>query len=182
MLEILKEVENNLEELLLSNNLHSMCIDYHKPFVKRIWFQYGKYRVYLHKIEYSSDLSEDMLFHPHPWKSAMKILKGSYEMGIGHSETMKIPEVDCKLILCEGNYYEMTNTHGWHYVKPLNKDVITLMVTGDKLNRKMPLEVTNDFRKLNQEETSSIIYDIINALNKTIMYKNTENIIDKIDK
>lgn len=68
MLEKLEEIKRILPELLLEklldNQLHTMYIDYHKPFVSRIWFQHDDIRVFLHKIEVcksSSDQCPDFL-------------------------------------------------------------------------------------------------------------------------
>lgn len=62
MLKILKEVEDNLftllEEKSSKDEVHTMFIDYHKPYVSRIWFQHGEYRVYLHMIHPCDDPSE----------------------------------------------------------------------------------------------------------------------------
>lgn len=158
MIKVLQEIESKLSSLLVENELHSMYIDYHKPFVSRIWFQYGDYRVYLHKIESCGD-NKEALFHPHPWKSAIRLIRGKYEMGIGHSETNDIPNTDCKLILSEGTVYEMTEENGWHYVNPLSVSY-SIMVTGERSNRKMPVEPKKDFRKLNSIE----VYDILNVV------------------
>lgn len=53
MLKILQEIESNLTSLiqdaLINNTLKTKYIDYHDPYVSRIYFPYGKYRVFLHK-------------------------------------------------------------------------------------------------------------------------------------
>src|SRR3989304_3422950 len=141
MLEILFDIESKLINLLAHDSLYkeTMYIDYHKPFVKRIWFPFGEYRVYLHKIEPCNE-SKEALYHPHPWKSAIRIIKGKYEMGIGHSATEEIPTTDCKLILPLGSAYEMIEEHAWHYVRPINDPVYSLMVAGELNQRKMPLK------------------------------------------
>lgn len=138
MLEILNEVEENLPNLLRSNiEMKSLFIDYHPPIVERIWFNYGEYRVYLHKILLCKQ--EEALFHPHPWPSAVKILEGCYEMGIGHSENNLEPDIDCKLVLGPGSEYEMSDINGWHYVRPLIP-VYSIIVTGKPWGRFIPIE------------------------------------------
>lgn len=155
MLEVLYEVEKNIRDLLVDNELHTMYIDYHKPYVSRIWFQHGEYRVYLHKIE-SCDTVE-VLYHPHPWESAIRIVEGRYEMGIGHSKDDFAPRTDCKLILPAGTCYEMVEPDAWHYVKPLDGPSYSIMVTGKLTGRKMPIEPEKEFRKLTEDEIVDIL-------------------------
>jgi hypothetical protein len=165
MLNKLYEIESQIIELLhhniLDGNIKTMLIDYHDPLVKRIWFQHEEYRVYLHKIfPTTNGIGMDALFHPHPWQSAIRILKGQYEMGIGHSVTDEIPSIDCKLILGKDSAYEMTEENGWHYVAPIGGPVFSLMVTGQLNKRKMPVEPKKEFQELKDWEKD----DIINAV------------------
>jgi hypothetical protein len=60
-------------------------------------------------------------------------------MGVGHSTTNEIPKTDCKIILRAGSSYEMTEKDGWHYVSPKKGNVISLMVTPNKLNGRKSL-------------------------------------------
>lgn len=159
MLHILEEVESKLFDLIKENENHSMYIDYHEPYVKRIWFQYGKHRVFLHEAARSIS-SAHSLFHPHPRESAMRIISGCYEMGIGHSATNETPEIDCKLRLVRGCAYEMINPNGWHYINPITPVTYSIMVTGDAFNRKMPLEPNKTFRELTQEEKEKIMTEV----------------------
>lgn len=156
MINTLLHVEKLLPELLQISKLNSMYIDYHKPFVRRIWFQYGVYRVYLHCIEPCNESSE-ALYHPHPWKSAIRIIDGKYEMGIGHSATNEAPKTDCKLELPIHTMYEMTEPDSWHYVNPIGLPVYSLMVTGERNGRTMPLEPKKEFRKLTEKECINIL-------------------------
>ncbi len=161
MIEKLLEIEDKLDSLLQKlttqeSQLHSMYIDYHKPYVRRIWFQHEEYRVYVHEIEACAESSE-ALYHPHPWKSAIRIIDGKYEMGVGHSETNKIPSTDCKLILVPGTLYEMTDPDSWHYVNPIRMPVYSLMVTGGRSGRQMPVEPKKTFNKLSHLECQNII-------------------------
>ncbi len=162
MLELLYKVENSLRELLYKNvdSVQTMYIDYHKPYVSRIWFIDKELdcRIFLHKIEKCEESSE-ALYHPHKWDSAIRIIAGEYEMGIGHSETNEIPKTDCKLILGAGSCYEMTEKHGWHYVSPKIFHTYTLMVIPNRLNgREMPIEPQKEFRKLTKAEIEDILY------------------------
>lgn len=158
MRKILTEVESQMIAILLNPdaNVLSMHIDYHDPFVNRIRFSYGENRVYLHKLLELHDLGE-ALYHPHPWPSVIRILRGTYEMGIGHSATDDMPATDCTLEIGAGTVYEMLEEDAWHYVKPLGGSVFSLMVTGPRNNRKMPIEPQKDFRPLTKDEFMEIL-------------------------
>ena len=60
----------------------------------------------------------------------MKMLKGSYEMGIGFGSSDIKPPIFMTLIKKPGDSYEMTHPDGWHYVCPISEPVFTLMITG----------------------------------------------------
>ena len=157
LIKIKKILPQLIVEKALNNEINTLYIDYHKPFVSRIWFKYEDFRVFLHKIEPCSD-SIEALYHPHKWDSAMEILQGSYEMGIGHSDTNEIPKTDCKLILNKGAKYEMTEPNGWHYVNPLyKKPVFTIMISGKLNGREMPIEPNKEFRSLKSDEVLEIL-------------------------
>lgn len=127
MLDILEQVLADAPNLLQPEGWHSLDIDYHPPRVERCWKQWGEYRVSLHRIYPCK--AEDALFHPHPWPSAMVILKGQYEMGVGQGNSLDEVVVAAKLILGAGSRYEMDHPQGWHYVRPLTL-TYTVMVTG----------------------------------------------------
>lgn len=163
MLELLYKVEDSLIELLYKNvdSIKTMYIDYHKPYVSRIWFidKENDCRVFIHKIEPCNESSE-ALYHPHKWDSAVRIISGEYEMGVGHSETDEIPKTDCVLVLGAGACYCMPEKDGWHYVSP-KVPTITIMVIPNKLNgRKMPVEPDKKFRKLTRKEVCDIFYNL----------------------
>ncbi len=173
MIDKLKEILEELPQLLMDNEVHTMYIDYHKPFVSRIWFQHGDMRVFIHKIEPCDD-SAEALFHPHKWDSAMYICSGKYEMGVGRSKTKKTPSViDCKLILPKGTFYEMTDKDSWHYVNPIDDACYTIMVTGRLNGRIMPIEPNKEFRTLSQEEVLNILSQIpqLETVDKVILTK-----------
>lgn len=163
MINRLIEIKEILPDLLLdkasSGEINTMYIDYHKPYVSRIWFKHDDLRVFLHKIEPCKDNIE-ALYHPHKWGSAMEILQGKYEMGVGHSTTNETPKTDCRLILPTGCMYEMTEPDGWHYVNPIDEPCYTLMVTSRLNGRQMPIEPDKSFRPLNEWEISEILYNI----------------------
>ena len=138
MFNILEEVEKKLPILLQQEEMwKSVFVDYHLPFVKRLWttfsFEEQDYRIYLHQI-LPCEL-EECLFHPHPWPSIMKILSGKYKMTVGYGQGMNPPETAMTLILPAGTTYEMTNPDGWHAVCPIEDSSFSLMITGKPWER-----------------------------------------------
>lgn len=130
-------VEHALPHLLANESLwHSLFVDYAKPHVERVFMNWNGLRINLHRI--SACETHEALFHPHPWPSAMRILEGSYEMGVGYSTTDEVPPAAATLILPAGAAYEMVDRNGWHYVRPLTDYSLTLMVSGEPWDRTSP--------------------------------------------
>ncbi len=137
MLGVLELVEIALPSLLKEESKwQSLFVDYHKPFVERLWCEWRGYRVYLHKI-HACD-SGEALFHPHPWPSAMRVLSGTYEMAIGYGAGSIEPPHAAQLLLGPGSMYEMMEPNGWHYVRPIGEATMSLMVTGTPWTRSSP--------------------------------------------
>lgn len=131
MLDVLRQVERELPTMLKKEqegDWNSVYVDYHEPFVERLWRPWKEYRIYLHRI-FPCETSK-ALFHRHPWPSAMRVLEGKYEMGVGYTKGSEPPRVAAKLILPRFSEYEMTEPHAWHYVRPLAEASVSLMVTG----------------------------------------------------
>lgn len=136
MIETLKRIELDLPNLLNDPSLwNTLDVDYFPPRVERLWLQYDKsHRLFIHVIH---PTNEPCLFHKHRWPAAFKMIEGQYEMGISYSESeissdeaYELPIIS-KFIMSKGSYYEMTNTNTLHYVKPLDKPSISIMLTGD---------------------------------------------------
>lgn len=163
MLNKLREVEDEIVDIIVDmiagkRPYNTMYIDYHPPFVSRLWFQYDEEtRVYLHRIEPCT--REEALFHPHPWKSAVRVLDG-YLMGVGYSETNEMPNVACTLAMAPGSAYEMVDPNGWHYVRPMLRPSYSLMVTGERNDRDMPVKPDKEFRRLGQEEVQELLMKV----------------------
>lgn len=138
-IEKLQQIERvKLYELLCEPSIwKSVDIDYHPPHVERLWCQLGNYRLYLHFIHPCKQ--EEALFHPHPWPSAIHVIEGQYEMGLGFGEGLKEPEVFSTILTGGGMYYEMPHRDGWHYVRPLTVSS-SVMLTGEPWDREMPKE------------------------------------------
>lgn len=133
MLGRLHEVEERLSSLLDAgpSAWESLDIDYEPPRVERLWLQLGDLRVNLHRIH----PCETALYHPHPWPSAIRILSGTYEMGIGYLTPVdkinhRPVNEAARVVLVEDAEYEMIEAYGWHYVRPLGQPSLSLMVTG----------------------------------------------------
>jgi len=121
-----------ISDLLLKDVWKTLDIDYYPPRVERLYTDYAGYRIYLHTIHKTD---KECLFHKHRWPSVIKLLKGSYEMGLTYSEdeldtkeAHKLPILS-KLILTDGSSYEMTQTDALHYVKPISKVSYSVMLT-----------------------------------------------------
>ena len=133
MLEILKIVEEDIPGILASSDdWKSIYVDYEHPHVERVWREYTindiQYRIYLHRIHPPEGKA---LYHPHPWPSAITVLDGSYETGIGYGHNSNNPPpIATKMIIGPGVRYEMIEPSGWHYVAPIGSPAVTLMVTG----------------------------------------------------
>jgi hypothetical protein len=130
MLDILEQAEKFLPVLLSQPTLwQGLYVDYHHPYVARLWTQWGENRISLHKIYHCQ--RKEALFHSHPWPQAAKILQGGYEMGVGYSQDPKSePPLATRLFIKAGSAYEMTDPNGWHYVRPIHEPSFSIMVTG----------------------------------------------------
>lgn len=85
------------------------------------------------KAEAQNIHQSDPLYHPHPWPSAMLIVKGEYEMKVGYGDPNgEPPKMSGRMILRPGTMYEMTDPNEWHYVSPTvgTQYTHTIMVTG----------------------------------------------------
>lgn len=137
ILEVLIEAEKELPKLLVdSSRWNSLFVDYHAPLVERLWCDWNGHRISLHRIHPCT--REEALFHPHPWPQAVHILTGHYEMGVGYGKGEIKPPIAAITYLGPGAAYEMTDPNGWHYVRPIEKPVLSIMVTGKPWDRPSP--------------------------------------------
>ena len=125
----LAAVEARLPDLLLDESgWQSKLIDYYPPKVERLWRQDGDYRIALHRTHPCKEGSS--LWHPHSWPAAMRLIEGTYEMGVGFGDNPSPSALGAKVFLAAGSSYEMTHPHGWHYVRPVGQECYSVMVTG----------------------------------------------------
>lgn len=122
-------MERELPQLLREpNSWNSLWVNYHPPFVERLWRSWGDgCRIYLHRIH--PCFKSEALFHPHPWPSVIKVCSDSgYEMGVTYGHQNQGTAIT--LELAGGSVYEMLDPLGWHYVRPTDKPSLSIMVTG----------------------------------------------------
>ena len=122
MLRALHEAEDALPDLLSVGvtSWRSLDIDYDPPHVERLWRPWGpvistgamsipsRFRINLHRIH----PCETALWHPHPWPSAIRVVTGRYEMGIGYAAEQSLdpdqkPVEVARVVLGPGDQYEM---------------------------------------------------------------------------
>ena len=129
MLEILNEINRNLIKIINDSEWKSLNVTYHAPRIERVYAPYGDYRVCLHVIHPCKP--SEALFHPHPWPSAVRVVSGAYEMGVGYGDPNDSvpPEVGLIIAANKETQYEMTDPSMWHYVSPICR-VLTVMVNG----------------------------------------------------
>lgn len=135
MIDELKSIERiSIKDLLNSSDVwNSIKVDYHHPYVERLWTDIEDYRLSLHVI-HRCEMTES-LYHPHNWPSAMHILDGIYQMGIGYNKKgLHTEPSDISTLTTFENhgemYYEMVEKDGYHYVKPSSDVCHTIMLSG----------------------------------------------------
>jgi hypothetical protein len=137
MLDHLHAAEKELPRLLRSSSgWKSLRVDYHAPFVDRVYRDLDGHRLCLHRIHPCAPA--DALFHPHPWPSAMRIHSGTYEMGVGYGRGDAPPPVAARLVATGPLEYEMTDPDAWHYVRPIGGPALTVMLSGPPWGRSAP--------------------------------------------
>lgn len=100
----------------------SLHVLYEPPRVERLWCQLGDLRVFLHKI-WPTDA--EVLYHPHPWPSAVRVVSGRYLHLVGDGQRVLATQV-----LAAGSEYEMVDPSAWHSVRPLDEPSDSIMVVG----------------------------------------------------
>ncbi len=137
MLHLLHEVEIELPKLLMSpDGWKTLRIDYHPPHVDRVYRDWQGMRLCLHWI-YPCEPGEALL-HTHPWPSAMRVLRGHYEMGVGYGKGDAPPPIAARIVASGPMEYEMTDPDAWHYVRPVGGVAMTIMLSGKPWNRWSP--------------------------------------------
>lgn len=122
-----KTLDTDIVDILRdTRGWQSLYIDYHKPYVERLWKDIGDVRLSLHRILPCEKV--ESLNHRHPWPMASYIVAGTYheEWGVGDGDLYtKIGthvRVPCSL-------YEMTDPRLRHCIYG-QENVLTIMLTG----------------------------------------------------
>lgn len=166
-------IDSPLYRMLLHAEWNSLKIDYHPPFVDRLWTTWRGAadsrdqgcRVYLHRLHPCKPT--EALLHSHPWPSAMHVLNGRYEMGLGHG--VDEPVMLARMVVGvdrrnvnSGFRYEMTDPAAWHYVRPIGGPALSVMVTGapwfsptDPRNK--PAQLQEKLKPLSPTEVSDLL-------------------------
>lgn len=163
MLSKLREALKELPDLLKPEeigNWGTLDVDYHAPRVKRLFRAWGDYRINLHEIAPCGP--GEALYHPHPWPSAMIVLNGVYEMGVGHGPGLKEPPIAARIIMKDNDCYEQTDFDSWHYVRPLTT-VYSVMLTGKPWHRIFP-GPNHDLEPLTPTEKEDLLLMFANIL------------------
>lgn len=143
MMQVLLQAEKALPDLLEDvAGWTGVYIDYHKPFVERLWRPFGTdCRLFLHRIYPCTE--KEALLHPHPWPSAIRVLgKGVYTMVVGSAAGVNSPPIVLRTrITATANSrfrYSMEHPDGWHAVIPERDYSLSVMVTGPPWDRTIP--------------------------------------------
>lgn len=134
---------------------NSLYIDYEKPYVERLWRQWGKIRVYLHIIH--PCMANEVFFHNHAAKSAMKIVKGKYLMESGYIDDKKIKRVITTSLYTTGSEYEMTLRSAMHSVQPIGGTAMTIMISAPKWPNHTAPKPTKELYPLNDIRVKEIL-------------------------
>lgn len=161
MLDVLAAAEAALPALLADEaGWRSLDIDYHPPRVERLYRAFDGHRLSLHRA--SPCRPEEALFHPHPWPSAMRLVRGRYRMWIGHGSGTEAPPLAGMVELAAGSCYAMTDRDQWHAVAPVGEATLSVMVTGAPWDRSMPLTPDTALSPLS-EATRAELLDLFRA-------------------
>lgn len=141
------------------SNFDSLVINRRKPHTYRAFCypdipELKGTRICLHRFEPCSE--DEAFLHPHPWPSAMMILKGQYRMRVGCSPDMASkPVMVMDTVLSAGSVYVMEEPKGWHSVQPITT-CWSIMVNGqpwgDKAHEEAPTTKGKDLQKMTPDE------------------------------
>ena len=127
--------EDSLPALIERDELwQTVYVDYHKPFVELVWFQWGVFRISLHCIHPCTP--EEALNHWHSWAAGFRVRRNSYESGFGVGSGPELPPIEQVRVFTAGECHEMINPREAHYVAPRGEPVDTTMVSGFPWDRK----------------------------------------------
>jgi hypothetical protein len=153
MIDKLKQIEDKLILELLSNPKiwQSSVLDKQKPIVEKMWTQINKYIISLYFIHTCN--KEEIRYKYNECPSAMHILQGSCEIGVGFKEvenitTMHIPQ---------GNmYFDMTADETIYFIRSTNSVSSSVMLSGEKW-KEVEIEDGKELRSLEYDRQSIML-------------------------
>lgn len=157
MLQILRDIEEQMPNFLKIESWRSLYIDYDYPYVERVYLDWEEYRINLHIIHPIPE-GQVPYYHPHPWPSACRILRNAYRMRLGlEVEPDHVVDVS-NLVMSRNSAYEMVFPNTWHAIEPLNNvNVPSLMITGKPYGIVIPNQAGHQLKELSQERVESIL-------------------------
>jgi hypothetical protein len=154
MIDTLLQAEKELPTLLQNEDIwRGLYADSERPHLMRLWCQWGENRINLH--HFSHCRRGERFWHGHPWKMAVRVLEGEYEMGVGYQDEFGVIK-NIDLLMGSGSLYDMCDQYGRHYVRPVGDGAWTLMVTGPVVWSKQHLAVNTPSRDLTALERTEI--------------------------
>lgn len=138
----LARAESELPQFLRESpsNWNTLYIDYHPPFVERVWRPWGAGRINLHIIHLCPAVQA--LKHAHDWDAAFRQVRNSYEMPFGIIRGGNEYIETGRFLIAPGSCYTLQAETMWHavhqaehLVAPPDEVVNTVMVTDPPLKR-----------------------------------------------
>jgi hypothetical protein len=81
--------------------------------------------------------------------------EGEYEMAVGFGPGMDEPPVAARVVVGGNCRYEMTHPASWHFVRPLARPTLSVMVTGKSCKREAPRS-TRPSEPLTEEQVAEL--------------------------
>jgi hypothetical protein len=155
MISVLMHVESILPILLSDQSIwKGLYADSEKPHLKRLWRQWGEYRINLH--HFTACEPKEEFPHPHPWQMAVRILEGRYVMGHGRGNDLRVPPVLVYREFGPGDCYEMLDENEWHAIRPIGGEALTIMVSGPAIYKQNRVHSNMPSRELTPLERAEL--------------------------
>lgn len=152
MIEKLKQIENKLIFKLLEdvNIWKSEIYENNNIIIEKILTTLGNYNLelnFVHKIK----KSETIHIIKNRFPFAINVLNGKCNIMISSSSKLEEPPIMCNILLENGGaYYDMTHIDGWHYVRPVEGVVSTVMLVGKPWEREQ-IESPEDLKSMSEQ-------------------------------
>ena len=132
MLNVLFEAEAALPGLLANEPAWTgLYADSERPTLRRLWRNWGRYRIYLH--EFGPCDPARAFVHPHPWRFAVRTF-GRYGMRVGAGEDpSRVPPVVLDVVMEAGSCYAMEHRTGFHGIYPVDPGPLRSLMVADRV-------------------------------------------------